>query len=165
MKTRLHRWRFNLVTGATREESLTDTISEFGMMNADYATTDYRYAYAATGKPNWFLFDGLVRHDLHTGAEEHYCFGDGVFASETSVAPKLGATSEEQAYLVTITTDLNNDASYGVVFDAARVADGPICQVRLPERVSSGTHSTWAPGSELRRWRTAERAADAVTVN
>ena len=154
-----------LVTGATREESLTDTISEFGMMNADYATTDYRYAYAATGKPNWFLFDGLVRHDLHTGAEEHYCFGDGVFASETSVAPKLGATSEEQAYLVTITTDLNNDASYGVVFDAARVADGPICQVRLPERVSSGTHSTWAPGSELRRWRTAERAADAVTVN
>lgn len=164
MQTRLHRWRFNLVTGATTEAPLTDTISEFGMMNANYATTDYRYAYAATGKPNWFLFDGLVRHDLHTGAEEHYAFGDGVFASETSVAPRVGAACEDDAYLVTITTDMNEDASYCVVLDAARVADGPICQIRLPERVSSGTHSTWAPGSQLKRWRTADRAADAVEV-
>lgn len=164
MQTRLHRWRFNLVTGAVREESLTDTISEFGMMNNDYLATDYRYVYAATGKPDWFLFDGLVRHDVHTGAEEHYSFGDGVFASETSVAPKVGATAEDEAYLVTITTDLNDDASYAVVMDAARLSDGPVCRVRLPERVSSGTHSTWAPGSELRRWRTVENAGDAVEI-
>ena len=51
-----------------------------------------------------------------------------------------------------ITTDMNADASYCLVFDAARVADGPVCKLALPERVSSGTHSTWAPGSELRRW-------------
>ncbi|GAC56580.1 putative dioxygenase [Gordonia hirsuta DSM 44140 = NBRC 16056] len=164
MQTRLHRWRFDLVTGAVREESLTDTVSEFGMMNADFATTDYRYAYAATGKPGWFLFNGLVRHDLHTGAEEHFRLDEGVFASETSVAPKVGATAEDEAYLVTITTDVNEDASYGVVFDAARLADGPVCRVKLPERVSSGTHSTWAPGAELRRWRTAESAAEAVEL-
>ncbi len=29
------------------------------------------------------------------------------------------------------------------VFDAARVSDGPVCKLRLPERVSSGTHSTF----------------------
>jgi carotenoid cleavage dioxygenase len=54
------------------------------------------------------------------------------------------------------------DASYAVVFDAARVADGPVCKLKLPERISSGTHSTWAPGSELRRWQQTDTAAEAV---
>jgi carotenoid cleavage dioxygenase-like enzyme len=39
IQARLHRWRFNLVTGATSEERLTDSISEFGMINAGFATT------------------------------------------------------------------------------------------------------------------------------
>jgi carotenoid cleavage dioxygenase len=57
---------------------------------------------------------------------------------------------------------MNEDASYCLVFDAARVADGPVCQLRLPERIASGTHSTWAPGAELRRWQTADSAAAAI---
>ncbi|CDQ45382.1 MULTISPECIES: carotenoid oxygenase family protein [Mycolicibacterium] len=153
MQTRLHRWRFNLVTGATREEQLSDSLTEFGMINSGYAGRPYRYAYAATGKPGWFLFDGLVRHDLQTGAEERFSFGAGVYGSETAMAPRVGSRGEDDGYLVTITTDMSADASYCLVFDAARVSDGPVCKLQLPERVSSGTHSTWAPGSELRRFR------------
>ena len=84
MQTRLHRWRFNLVTGAAREEQLSDSITEFGMINSGHAGRDYRYTYAATGKPGWFLFDGLVKHDLVTGAEERFAFDDGVYGSETA---------------------------------------------------------------------------------
>jgi carotenoid cleavage dioxygenase len=153
MQTRLHRWRFNRTTGQTREEQLSDSITEFGMINAANAGRDYRYVYAATGKPGWFLFDGLVRHDLHTGSEQRFAFEDGVFGSETAMAPRVGSTGEDDGYLVTITTDMNADESYCLVFDATGVADGPVCKLRLPERVSSGTHSTWAAGSELRRWR------------
>jgi len=69
------------------------------------------------------------------------------------MAPRVGSRAEDDGYLVTLTTDMNADASYCVVFDAARVSDGPVCKLALPERISSGTHSTWAPGSELRRWR------------
>lgn len=162
MQTRLHRWRFNLETGAVREESLSDSITEFGMINSGYAGRPYRYAYAATGKPAWFLFDGLVKHDLHTGAEERYAFGDGVYGSETAMAPRVGGSAEDDGYLVTITTDMGADASFCLVFDAARVGDGPVCTLRLPERVSSGTHSTWAPGAELRRWRHTDGAAEAI---
>ena len=153
MQTRLHRWRFNLRTGVTREEQLSERITEFGMINAGYAGKPYRYTYAATGKPGWFLFDGLVRHDLSTGTEQHYSFGDGVYGSETAMAPRVGGSGEDDGYLVTITTDMNDDASYCLVFDAARVEDGPLAKLALPERVSSGTHSTWAPGAELRRRR------------
>lgn len=163
MQARLHRWRFNLVTGAVKEESLSDSISEFGMINADYATSPYRYVYAASGKPGWFLFDGLVKHDLLTGGEERYSFGEGVYGSETAMAPRVGGSgAEDDGYLVTLTTDMTADASYCLVFDAARVGDGPVCKLALPERICSGTHSTWVPGTELRRWDRAETAAEAV---
>jgi hypothetical protein len=37
-----------------------------------------------------------------------------------------------------------------------------VCKLALPERISSGTHSTWAPGSQLRRWHEADSAAGAI---
>lgn len=166
MQARLHRWRFNLKTGAVREERLADSISEFGMINPGYAGRDYRYTYAATGKPGWFLFDGLIKHDLQSGTEHRYRFEDGVYGSETAMAPRVGGTAsgpdEDDGYLVTLTTDMNADASYCLVFDAARVEDGPICKLALPERISSGTHSTWAPGADLPRWREDDSAAAAL---
>ncbi|BBZ60130.1 carotenoid oxygenase family protein [Mycolicibacterium monacense] len=151
-ESHLHRWRFNLATGAATEERLSDSLTEFGMMNGDYQTRRHRYVYAATGKPGWFLFDGLVKHDLRDGTEERITFGDGVFGSETAMAPRQDGTAEDDGYLVTLTTDMNDDASYCLVFDAARIADGPVCKLRLPERICSGTHSTWVSGAELRRW-------------
>jgi carotenoid cleavage dioxygenase len=162
LQSRLHRWRFNLATGTVREERLSESITEFGTINPDYAAGDYRYAYAATGKPGWFLFDGLVKHDLRAGTQQGFRFGDGVYGSETAMAPRVGATGEDDGYLVTLTTDMNTETSYCVIFDATRIADGPVCKLQLPERISSGTHSTWAPGAELRRWDTAESPASAV---
>jgi carotenoid cleavage dioxygenase-like enzyme len=162
LQSRLHRWRFNLVTGQTAEEQLSDSITEFGMINSGYAGGKYRYTYAATGKPGWFLFDGLVKHDLHTGNEQRFAFEDGVYGSETAMAPRIGCTSEDDGYLVTLTTDMNADASYCLVFDATRLGDGPVCKLALPERISSGTHSTWAAGSQLRRWRDTDSAAAAI---
>ncbi|MDT5218965.1 MAG: hypothetical protein QOF15_1070 [Mycobacterium sp.] len=162
MEARLHRWRLNLVTGAVKEESLSESITEFGTINADYATNKYRYTYAATGKPGWFLFDGLVKHDLLTGNEERYSLGEGVYGSESAMAPRVGSSAEDDGYLITLTTDMNADASYCLLFDAARVGDGPVCKLALPERISSGTHSAWVAGAELRRWNHTESAADAV---
>jgi carotenoid cleavage dioxygenase len=162
MQARLHRWRLNIVTGGLTEEPLSDSITEFGMINAGHLGEPYRYTYAATGKPGWFLFDGLVRHDVRTGAEERYRFDDGVYGSETAMAPRIGSRAEDDGYLVTLTTDMTADASYCLIFDAARLADGPVCKLQLPERISSGTHSTWVGGSALRRWRTADSAAEAI---
>lgn len=162
LQARLHRWRLNLRTGRVTEGPRSDTITEFGMMNGTHTGLDYRYAYAATGKPGWFLFDGLVRHDLKDGTEERFSFGEGVYGSETAMAPRVGSTGEDDGYLVTLTSDMNTDESYCLVFDAARVGDGPVCKLKLPERISSGTHSTWAAGAELRRWRAADDPALAI---
>jgi carotenoid cleavage dioxygenase len=149
LQTHLHRWRLNLRTGLAKEERLTDTVSEFGMINAGAAGRPYRYTYAASAVPGWFLFSGIVKHDVVTGKEERYDLPHGVYASETAVAPRPGGQAEDDAYLITITSDVERDLSECLVFDAARLTDGPIARVRLPERVSSGTHSTWAAQPEL----------------
>jgi len=75
-----------------------------------------------------------------------------VFCSEVGVAPRVGGTGEDDAYLVTLTVDMNRNLSECVVFRASDVARGPIACAQLPERIASGTHSCWAPGDSLRGW-------------
>ncbi len=144
METRLHRWRFDLATGNTKEDVLSERIMEFPMINGQRAGRPYRYSYNMTGAPGWFLFDGIVKVDLQAGREERYAFGDGVFGSETPMAPRVGATAEDDGYLVTFVTDMNEDRSECLVLDAADVTAGPVARIRLPERIASGTHSCWA---------------------
>jgi len=138
-----YRWRLNMRTGAVKEEFIHDRTTEFGMVNANYAGRPYRYTYSTTAKPGAFLFDGLMRTDVTTGATEDYRFGDGVYGSEAPFAPRHGSTAEDDGYLVTFITDMNRNCSECLVLDASRIADGPIARVRLPERISSGTHSHW----------------------
>jgi carotenoid cleavage dioxygenase len=144
MKTRAHRWRLNLVTGETREEPLSERIMEFGSINGRHAGRGYRYVYSATGKPGSFLFDGLVKLDVETGAEQRHAFGDGVYGSESPFAPRIGSRAEDDGYVVSFVTDMNRDCSECFVFDARQIDAGPIARVRLPERISSGTHACWA---------------------
>jgi carotenoid cleavage dioxygenase-like enzyme len=163
MGPKLHRWRLNLTTGQALEEPLSDTVSEFGMINGHHGGRRHRYTYSALSKPGWFLFTGIVKHDGVTGQEESYRFAEGVFASETAMAPRVGSQGEDDGYLVTIISDMNRDVSECLVFDARNLAAGPVCRVLLPERVSSGTHSTWAPGSAIPQW--ADRDDPATAVN
>ncbi len=149
LQSRPWRWRFNMVTGQCREEQLDDRILEFGMINNAVAGLPYRYAYAVSGEPGWFLFNGISKLDMHAGSVEEYKFPSGVFASEAPMAPRIGATSEDDGYLVTFTTDMNTDSSDCQIFHAQDVAAGPVARIRLPERISSGTHSCWAPAGSL----------------
>jgi carotenoid cleavage dioxygenase len=144
MDSRPHRWRFNLTTGETREGPLDDRVTEFGTTNGGFQGRDYRYFYSVVPTPGRFQFDGITRNDLHTGAHESYLFGTGVFGSETVMAPRRNARTEDDGYLITFVSDVPNDISECLIFDAQAVADGPICRLELPERISSGTHACWS---------------------
>ncbi|HUB84239.1 MAG TPA: carotenoid oxygenase family protein [Rhizomicrobium sp.] len=149
-KPKLHRWRFNLRDGTTKEERLDESNLEFGMMNGQFAGRPYRYAYSTTLEPGWFLFNGLVRHDLKTGKRSDFRLDRGRYASEAPVAPRIGARDEDDAYLVSFITDENTGTSECILLDAAHIEDGPVCRIALPHKLCSGTHATWAPRSALR---------------
>jgi carotenoid cleavage dioxygenase len=158
MGTRLHRWRFDLQTGRTREEPLDDRCAEFPMIHGAFGGVRHRYTYAMVGEPGGFLFSGLVRYDMRTGSQQRYAFPKGVFASESPVAPRTPRTAapsevEDDGYVVTFVSDVPNDTSECQIFDARDIARGPIARLRLPERIASGTHAYWAPAAALERAR------------
>ncbi|MCA9680318.1 MAG: carotenoid oxygenase family protein [Myxococcales bacterium] len=150
MKARPRRWRFDLRTGRTTEEPLLDLISEFPTIDGRRGGRRHRYVFAMTAPPGWFLFDGLTRLDMETGELQRWRWPDGVYASESPVAPRAGGTAEDDGWVVTFVSDVPHDRSECHVFDARRISDGPVARVRLPERISSGTHACWAPASALR---------------
>jgi len=149
LEARAHRWRFNLETGETTEESLSDRCTEFPMINGRHGGRRHRYSYEARCTNGLFAFDGLIKRDVETGSEELVEFEPGVFVSETVMAPRAGSGAEDDGYLVTFASDMNRDLSECLVFDAADLSVGPLARIRLPERISSGTHSTWAPLGDL----------------
>ena len=148
-KPKLHRWRFNLADGTTREERLDDRILEFGMMNQRYLGLPYRYAYSTTSKPGWFLFNGFVKHDMVTGESWSVELPEGRYGSEAPFAPRVGAVDEDDGYLVSFVTDENRGTSECILIDCKRFADGPVCRIALPHKISSGTHAHWADRSAL----------------
>ncbi|MCB0961953.1 MAG: carotenoid oxygenase family protein, partial [Acidimicrobiales bacterium] len=149
METRLHRWRFDLRTGRCTEERLRDGFSEFGIIDPRRTGRPHRYVWSATGEPGWFLFDGFVRHDTETGDDDVLRLPEGTFGSEVGVAPKARDADEDDAWIVTFTTDTVAGSSECWILDGRRISDGPVARLRLPEQISSGTHAAWAPGSVL----------------
>jgi carotenoid cleavage dioxygenase len=150
---KLHRWRFNLATGETREGHLDDRVLEFGMFNQRFAGRPYRYAYSTVAKPGWFLFTGFVKHDLETGRSWRLDLAEGRYASEAPFAPRLGATAEDDGYLISFVTDENAGTSECILIDAARLEDGPVARIALPHKLCSGTHAVWADRSFIREGR------------
>ncbi len=146
---KLHRWRFNLADGTTREERLDDRVLEFGMIDQRVAGRKHRYVYSTTTKPGWFLFNGFVKHDLETGESWSLMLEEGRYASEAPFAPRIGSTAEDDGYLVSFIIDENRGTSECVLIDARDIEAGPVCRIALPHKISSGTHSWWADRAAL----------------
>ena len=149
MRPQLWRWRFNLVTGQTKEEALDDRIWEFGTLDRRLAGRPHRHVYNMLGEPGWFLFNGITKFDLRSGRSEDFAFGAGVFGSEAPFAPRLGSTAEDDGYVLSYVTDLNRNVSECWIFAAQDFSAGPVAKVRLPARIPSGTHACWAATDQL----------------
>ncbi len=146
-----YRWRFNLVTGAVSEGPIEEQASEFGMINPAHAGRPYRYTWGVTARPGWFLFDGLTRLDVQTGERQEYRFPQGVYCSESPMAPANPSGAEDDGYVLTFVTDMNAGTSSCLIFAAADIAAGPLATIRLPQRICVGTHSYWAGREKLAR--------------
>ncbi len=146
----LYCWRFNLRTGTTTEQRLSELPLEFGMINTRHWGRPYRYSYNMVAHPGSFLFDGITRFDHVSGDTQTCMFGEGRFGSESPMAPATDARSEDDGYVVSFVTDMNTRSSECVVLDARDIAAGPVARILLPHPISSGTHACWADAGEIR---------------
>jgi carotenoid cleavage dioxygenase len=147
--TLMHRWRFDLRTGQTREERIDDEITEFPMVSNDYVGLPYRYSYNVLYQKGEWLFSGLKRFDLRTGATARYEYGEGRYGSEPQVARAVGAKTEDDGYVISMVADMKADTSEILVLRADDIAAGPVARIILPERMGIGTHACWVEGDRL----------------
>jgi carotenoid cleavage dioxygenase-like enzyme len=147
LEARLWRWRFNLVTGAVKEEQLDDLKTEWPAINRQRMGRPSRFAY------NSFVphYEGVVKYDTQTGKSEKYLYGAGRTANEAPFAPRVGAQDEDDGYVVTFIADANERSTGEVIIlDAKNIAAGPLARVKIPQRVPTGFHAMWVPGDQLR---------------
>lgn len=150
-KTRLYRWRFNLKNGTTIEGFIDQEICEFPVCRNDCKGYPYRYIYASLFEAGTWNMNGIKKFDLQTGVHTRYEYGEGRYGGEVHFAPRINSQFEDDGYLIVFIQDLVLDRSEAAIFDAQALANGPLCQIILPERIQSGTHACWVEGERLKR--------------
>jgi len=139
-------WRMNMKTGEGREEQIDDALSEFPVVNNDMMGRKTKYSYHVVFDDCIEQrFSALMKYNLSTGKSERHDFPEGVFGSEPAFAPRIGAASEDDGYLVTFTADLDGNSEAHII-DARDFSAPPLARVKLPQRVPAGFHGTWASG-------------------
>ncbi len=150
MSARYHRYRFNLNTGKTEEQPLFDLASEFPCINQKESGYPTRYSYHASLSPaDTLLFDGLIKYDSKQRSYQQHFWGAGRWGSEAVFAPKLGATVEDDGYVICFVQDSNTNLSECLVLDATNLEAEPLARVLLPSRVPLGFHATWVGSDQL----------------
>ncbi|HJK94896.1 MAG TPA: carotenoid oxygenase family protein [Polyangiaceae bacterium LLY-WYZ-15_(1-7)] len=145
LRATLHRWRFDLRTGACAEEPLDDLNAEFPTVDDRRMGQGARFAYAVTIPTDRrrVRFDGLVKHDLRTGARRGvFAWGENRFGSEAPFAPRVGSTGDDDGYLVSFVHEEGAATSEVVVLHAETMELA--CRLAVPHRVPLGFHACWA---------------------
>lgn len=143
-------WRMNMKTAQVKKRQLDDRIGEFPAINQDYASRKTRWSYhVAMSKTELQRFAGLYKYDLVTGEAKTHLYEPSMFGSEPAFAPRIGARSEDDGYVIAFVTDENTGKSEVQVIDAQNFEAGPVARVVLPARVPAGFHGTWARGDQI----------------
>ena len=151
---RLHRWTLDLATGTVQEQTLDDTFIEFSRMDNRLLGRRCRYGYSGKVPAlDTIRFDGIVKHDLHSGQCTQHVFPAGWHGGETTFVSRLGSPQgtavtpahDDDGYILTFLEDDTTQTSYLGVFSARDLDRPPLAKIRMPQRVPTGYHTFWVP--------------------
>ena len=144
------KWTMNMKTGACKEEQIDDAINEFPTVNLGMVGHRTRFSYhASIPDTQTQVFDGILKYDLESGSYVRHAFAGNWRGSEPAFAPRLNAQSEDDGYVISFVTDVENGGSKALILDAQNLADKPVAEVHIPQRIPLGFHGTWANLSEF----------------
>ncbi len=152
LKAYMHRYRFNLKTGETKEYRLDDLVTEFPLMNSQYLGRPSRYSYNQRFDLSQTLrFDAIVKYDTKSDTSQTFEYGKNKFGSESPFIPRENAQSEDDGYVISFVTDAVEGTSEVVIVDAQHMNQEPLARIQLPQRVPLGFHGCWVDGDRLLR--------------
>lgn len=143
----LHEWRFNMATGEVVSRALdSEYYCDFPRIKDDLVGFKNRYTYAARFRvAEMPVFDGEMKYDNETGKIQVHRFGDSCESGEAVFAPRIGATAEDDGYVICFVYDAATGDSECRIIDAQRFEDEPVARIRIPQRVPHGFHAAWVP--------------------
>ncbi|MEN9506655.1 MAG: hypothetical protein RI958_2581 [Actinomycetota bacterium] len=143
----LHRFTFDLETGAVTEEQLDDVSHGFPRIDDRRTGLPNRVGYVVGPRPGAAqVMDAastIVKYDVVSGSRVMHDFGPTVLCGEPVFVPAEGCVGEDEGYLMTFTHDSATGRSSFVVLDASDLRSAPIATVPLPQRVPNGFHGSW----------------------
>jgi carotenoid cleavage dioxygenase-like enzyme len=102
------------------------------------------------------MYDGFIKYDMKKDTIDTVVeFGEKRLGGEALFVSREGATCEDDGYLMDIIFDGTTKGSDGVgtselcIWDAAKLSEGPIACVDIPQRVPFGVHANWLTQAEL----------------
>jgi len=150
---RLVRWTFDLKgTGdGYIERELADVVGEFPRLDERHAMLPYRHAYlnaapvtdAARGRD---ARAGLAHVDLADGQLAQWQPPMGDYCGEPVFVERHAGAAEGDGWLLSVIWRGEENRSDLAVFDAQRLADGPVALAHLSHRVPAGFHGNWRAG-------------------
>lgn len=127
---RLVRMRITRSGRVTREQ-LSDTQGEFPTFNLTRTGLPHRYTYLSASTDHNVYPNAVVKYDNSTGTEVLYRLPAGQLPHEGIFAARPGGTDEDDGWLLVVTEDGVKNVASLLVFDARRLAAGPVFTGRL----------------------------------
>ncbi|OWQ92958.1 hypothetical protein CDN99_00130 [Roseateles aquatilis] len=138
--------RLPLSGGEPRLERRDEAV-EFPVVDPRVVGRRHRFVYypVRIDDPSRWGFDGVMRLDLDTGARQRFQFDEQVLLEEQLLVPRPGSTREGEGWLLGLGYDVKRQRSFATVFDAQRLADGPLARAWLPYWAPLGFHGRFYP--------------------
>jgi carotenoid cleavage dioxygenase-like enzyme len=93
----------------------------------------------------------VARVDFTTGKLDRWFVGERTTCQEPCFVPRSAGAPEGDGFLLSMLNRFGEDPHTELaVFDAQRVAAGPIATVRLPFRLRAAVHGCWVPEGAAR---------------
>ncbi|KAI1878318.1 hypothetical protein JX265_002688 [Neoarthrinium moseri] len=167
-----HRWVFDpkAKTGTKVSPAFTwPTSGEFSRIDDRWVTKKYRhfwqlgidpsrpYDFEKCGPPAGGLFNCIARYswdpenDMQTGEEDVYFAGPTMTFQEPSFIPRNGG-AEGEGYIIVLLNHLDVLRNDVVIFDAQKIAAGPVATLHLPLKLKLGFHGNFVDHRDIEEW-------------
>lgn len=118
--------------------------AEFPRDDPRFAGLPRRYTWHVTGSsPDHPLSQGVAVTDWTAGRTDQHLFGRHQVSEEAVFTPRPGSSAEGDGWIVGTSLNLKARATELHVFDARRVADGPVCTWRAEVPLPVGFHGVF----------------------
>ncbi len=141
----LWRFRLNLADETVASQVLESRCCEFPSLHPNRVGREYRYLYLGVARQlaGNAPLQGVAKLDLQTGDRQSWSAAPRGFSGEPVFVPRLGGTSEDDGWVLSLIYDASSHRSDLCIFDAQNLNSGPVARLHLKHHIPYGLHGSF----------------------